>query len=64
LQIRVRERFAVLTLALLILLGGVAPQSSIALRQRAAEELLREREFRSIRKDLGEIADRKLPSSG
>jgi NADH-quinone oxidoreductase subunit M len=44
LQIRVRERFAVLTLALLILLGGVAPQSSIVSRQRAAEELLRQRE--------------------
>ena len=63
LQIRVRERFAVLTLALLILLGGVAPQSSIVSRQRAAEELLRLRELHFFPRNLAENPDRKLPPS-
>jgi NADH-quinone oxidoreductase subunit M len=43
LGIGLRERFAVLTLAALILGGGLFPQPGVASRQRAAEELLEER---------------------
>lgn len=49
LEIRGRERFAVLTLATLIFLGGVFPQLNVASRHHASEELLQER-----RKDLKE----------
>jgi NADH-quinone oxidoreductase subunit M len=38
-----RERFAVLTLAALILLGGLIPQSNVSSRYKAAEEILRAR---------------------
>jgi len=44
LNIRRRERYAVLTLAGLILLGGFVPQPIVESRSRAAEELLNERE--------------------
>jgi NADH-quinone oxidoreductase subunit M len=44
LKIRVRERYAVLTLAALILVGGLVPQPGVVSRHRAAEELLRHRE--------------------
>jgi NADH-quinone oxidoreductase subunit M len=47
-----RERFAVLTLAALILGGGLVPQGYIASRHRAAEALLWDRETRA----LGEAA--------
>ncbi len=43
LRIRGRERYAVLALAVLILIGGLIPQPIVASRSRAAEELLRER---------------------
>jgi NADH-quinone oxidoreductase subunit M len=43
LKIGDRERFAVLTLAALILIGGFIPQSSVHSRHHAAEELLRQR---------------------
>jgi len=43
LEIRGRERFAVLTLATLIVLGGVFPQLNVASRHHASEELLQER---------------------
>jgi len=43
LQIRGRERYAVLALAALILIGGVLPQPIVASRHRAAEELLQQR---------------------
>ncbi len=43
LQIRARERYAVLALAALILLGGLMPQSNVASRHHAAEELLKSR---------------------
>jgi NADH-quinone oxidoreductase subunit M len=42
-----RERFAVLTLAALILGGGVLPQPGIMSRQHAAELILRDRESRA-----------------
>ncbi|MDB5339460.1 MAG: nuoM 2 [Planctomycetaceae bacterium] len=44
LQISPRERFAVLALAALLLIGGLAPQSNVKSRFDAAEELLIERE--------------------
>ncbi|MDB5391861.1 MAG: nuoM 2 [Planctomycetaceae bacterium] len=44
LKIGDRERFAVLTLAALILIGGFIPQSSVHSRHHAAEELLRIRQ--------------------
>ena len=43
LGIGLRERIAVLTLAALILGGGFFPQPGVASRQRAAEEILRDR---------------------
>jgi NADH-quinone oxidoreductase subunit M len=43
LMIRVRERYAVLALAALILLGGLYPQWGVASRHAAAEELLKQR---------------------
>lgn len=43
LKIRTRERYAVLTLAALILLGGLFPQFEVAGRYRAATELLKSR---------------------
>ncbi|MBN9120504.1 MAG: oxidoreductase [Planctomycetes bacterium] len=43
LSITGRERFAVLTLAALILLGGLVPQPSVASRHKAAEAILRAR---------------------
>ncbi|MFO1044736.1 MAG: proton-conducting transporter membrane subunit [Planctomycetaceae bacterium] len=47
LQIRTRERFAVLLLAALILAGGIYPQPGVESRHRAVEELLHERESRA-----------------
>ena len=44
LEIGPRERFAVLTLTALILGGGLYPQPGVLTRQRAAEEILNERE--------------------
>jgi NADH-quinone oxidoreductase subunit M len=44
LAITARERFAVLTLAALILLGGLAPQGSVESRYKAAEAILRARD--------------------
>ncbi len=41
-----RERFAVLTLATLILIGGVIPQPGVDTRRRAAEKILEDREIR------------------
>jgi NADH-quinone oxidoreductase subunit M len=41
-----RERLAVLTLAALILGGGLVPQPGVASRHRAAEAVLRDREAR------------------
>jgi NADH-quinone oxidoreductase subunit M len=43
LSITARERFAVLTLAALILLGGLVPQLHVSSRHKAAEALLRAR---------------------
>ena len=50
-MIRVRERYAVLALAALILLGGLIPHPWVVSRHRAAEELLEDREV-----DLGPMA--------
>lgn len=47
-----RERIAVLTLAALILGGGLYPQPGVMTRQHAAEEILRERERRLGRADV------------
>ncbi|HEY5312067.1 MAG TPA: proton-conducting transporter membrane subunit, partial [Pirellulales bacterium] len=46
LGIGLRERIAVLTLAALIVLGGLFPQPGISSRQRAAQEILDSRSFR------------------
>jgi NADH-quinone oxidoreductase subunit M len=43
LQIGARERFAVVTLTALILIGGLVPQYNVGSRQRAADRILRER---------------------
>jgi NADH:ubiquinone oxidoreductase subunit 4 (subunit M) len=43
LKIRVRERYAVLTLAALILIGGLIPQPGVLSRHYAADEILKER---------------------
>ena len=43
LQIRVRERYAVIALTALILIGGFVPQPGVASRYRAAEDLLHAR---------------------
>jgi NADH-quinone oxidoreductase subunit M len=40
-----RERIAVLTLAVLILAGGLFPQPGVSSRERAAEAILQERRF-------------------
>lgn len=50
LEIGRRERFAVLTLAALILGGGVYPQPGIATRHRAAAEILEEWKGRPLRR--------------
>jgi NADH-quinone oxidoreductase subunit M len=47
LSIGPRERFAVLTLTLLILGGGVFPQIGVSSRHRAAAEILRQRDSQS-----------------
>jgi len=49
LKIGGRERFAVLTLALLILIGGLFPHPGIVSRHHAAEDLLRDRAERHPR---------------
>jgi NADH-quinone oxidoreductase subunit M len=49
LAITPRERFAVLTLAALILGGGLAPQPGVASRHHAAETLLKERTLPPLR---------------
>jgi NADH-quinone oxidoreductase subunit M len=46
LDVGLRERLAVLTLTVLILLGGLFPQSGVASRYRAAAALLHTRENR------------------
>lgn len=46
LGIGTRERIAVLTLAVLIVLGGVFPQPGVASRHQAAVDLMKERELR------------------
>ena len=46
LGIGLRERVAVLTLAALILGGGLFPQPGVTTRQRAAEEILQDRRKR------------------
>jgi NADH-quinone oxidoreductase subunit M len=43
LGIGLRERIAVLTLSALVLGGGIFPQPGVFTRQRAAEEILRDR---------------------
>ena len=50
LRIGRHERFAVLTLATIILMGGLFPQHSISSRYRAAHELLDHREGLSSEK--------------
>ncbi|MFI5460021.1 MAG: hypothetical protein ACHRXM_31770 [Isosphaerales bacterium] len=52
-----RERFAVLTLSVLILGGGVFPQPGVMSRQRATEMILRERESRVREAEPGRPAD-------
>ena len=42
-QIRTRERYAVLVLAAVVIIGGVFPQPIVASRSRAAEEILKQR---------------------
>jgi NADH-quinone oxidoreductase subunit M len=48
LRIGLRERVAVLTLAALVLGGGFFPQPGVASRQRAAEEIIRDRRHRPL----------------
>jgi NADH-quinone oxidoreductase subunit M len=48
LEIGLRERIAVLTLAALILGGGLFPQPGVATRHRAADEILKERQIRRL----------------
>jgi NADH-quinone oxidoreductase subunit M len=43
LKIHIRERYAVLALAALILIGGLVPQPGVESRHRAALQLLRQR---------------------
>lgn len=57
LQISPRERFAVLALAALLLVGGLAPQSNVRSRFDAAQELLIEREAVSGSPPLEREAD-------
>lgn len=47
LKIRTRERFALLALAALILIGGLAPQSNVASRHRAAKEIIFEHRLKT-----------------
>jgi NADH-quinone oxidoreductase subunit M len=47
LAIGLRERIAVLTLVLVVVAGGLFPQPGVATRQRAAADLLAERETRT-----------------
>jgi NADH-quinone oxidoreductase subunit M len=51
LMIRVRERYAVLTLAAIIEIGGIFPQPWVASRHRAAEELLSQRKELSAKSE-------------
>ncbi len=57
LAITPRERFAVLTLAALILGGGVFPQPGVMSRQRATERILEDRESRMRAAELDRPAD-------
>lgn len=59
LGIGTRERFAVLTLAVLILLGGIFPQPGVASRHQAAIDLLKERELRTFSEE-GEVRFRPM----
>lgn len=43
LMVRARERYAVLALAALLLIGGLIPQANVSARHEAAEELLKDR---------------------
>jgi NADH-quinone oxidoreductase subunit M len=56
LEIGLRERIAVLTLAAIILGGGLFPQPGITSRYEAARSILREREGRDSRSDKPESA--------
>lgn len=56
LSISARERFAVLTLAFLILAGGFFPQPGVASRHRAAVTVLEDREKRLGAPDAVEVA--------
>jgi NADH-quinone oxidoreductase subunit M len=47
-QVGLRERFAVLTLSTLILLGGLFPQPGVATREQAAVEILKDRRQRGF----------------
>jgi hypothetical protein len=54
----VRERYAVLTLAALILIGGLVPQPGVASRQQAAEGILKSRADRFESESEAEVARR------
>lgn len=58
LRIRVRERYAVLTLAALILIGGLVPQPGVASRQQAAEGILKSRADRFESESEAQVARR------
>lgn len=60
LGIGLRERIAALTLAALILGGGIYPQPGVASRQRAATEVLRDRDDRRIARLSAEAAAKNL----
>jgi NADH-quinone oxidoreductase subunit M len=62
LGIGLRERIAVLTLAFLILLGGLIPQPGISSRQRAAQEILAGRMPVERRQTPPRTARRKPPA--
>jgi NADH-quinone oxidoreductase subunit M len=67
LDIGPREQLAVLTLALLILGGGLYPQPGLASRHHAAEQLLQQRDqvlLRPDRPDLSSSANRAVPCPG
>jgi NADH-quinone oxidoreductase subunit M len=58
LRVGPRERFAILTLAILILVGGLFPQPGIASRHEAAQTLLKERGQRLRDPGIGEHLER------
>ncbi len=64
LRIGLRERIAVLTLSALILGGGLFPQPGVSTRQRAAEEILGDRERSGPHRVSSPIRSERAPITG